>query len=267
MSREGYVCVPVATLWTAPDRARPIDAAALAVPGDVAAWVAGMDEKARYDLRDRVETQLLRGERVIAEEEHNGWLRIVAISQPAPWLDDRGYPGWLPAGQIALGRPPQEPSSPGLGAEPITTAAGLLGTRYLWGGITRYGIDCSGLVHLAHRAAGQVVPRNSEEQQAWAQPVPLGQERRGDLYFFAEDGRPAHHVGFVVEPGEMLDACYESGGVVQHGLSTERKATLVGVGRFAGPDAAGRPGPVRSTTDLRTADDPTTPDTPFADRT
>jgi hypothetical protein len=46
-------------------------------------------------------TQLLLGEPVVVDEVRAGWARVVATTQPAPARDPRGYPGWLPAGQLA----------------------------------------------------------------------------------------------------------------------------------------------------------------------
>ena len=40
------------------------------------------------------------GETVLVEEVTGGWARIIAVGQPAPPLDPRGYPGWLPAAHI-----------------------------------------------------------------------------------------------------------------------------------------------------------------------
>ena len=37
---------------------------------------------------------------------------------------------------------------------PLDVARGLLGAAYVWGGLDRAGMDCSGLVHLSYRALG-----------------------------------------------------------------------------------------------------------------
>ncbi|GAA4147812.1 hypothetical protein GCM10022251_10790 [Phytohabitans flavus] len=61
-------------------------------------------------FNDDVVSQLLLGERVLVEEVRpDGWARVVAVEQPAARLDPRGYPGWLPATQLAYGSSP-EPS-------------------------------------------------------------------------------------------------------------------------------------------------------------
>jgi len=67
----------------------------------------------------------------------------------------------------------------------VAVAERFLGTPYLWGGKTNYGLDCSGLVQVALNACGLPCPRDSDMQErALGLSVELKDTRRGDLVFW-----------------------------------------------------------------------------------
>jgi cell wall-associated NlpC family hydrolase len=113
--------------------------------------------------------------------------------------------------------------------DPVALARGFVGIPYLWGGLGRDGIDCSGLVHLAFRAVGVRVPRDAADQALRA--VPVADPRPGDLWFFGRYDEPVSHVGFVTETG-ILHASDAASAVVEEPLSDARRATLLGAGRL-----------------------------------
>jgi cell wall-associated NlpC family hydrolase len=94
-------------------------------------------------------------------------------------------------------------------ASAIAFAESQLGKPYQWGGTGPDAFDCSGLVMMAYRAAGVLVPRTSEAQWAWGPQIPASQAEPGDLVFFAgADGTPTSpgHVGIVIGGGLMIEA-------------------------------------------------------------
>jgi hypothetical protein len=128
---------------------------------------------------------------------------------------------------------PEQPPTP---RDVLMTATRLRDTPYVWGGMTPFGIDCSGLVHLSWRRHGVVLPRDARDQMLATTPVEFGEERPGDLYFFARPGEPAYHVGIVaVAPrgGKrvMLHASSTVGHVVIEELTGDRFADLVSAAR------------------------------------
>lgn len=97
--------------------------------------------------------------------------------------------------------------------DPVTVAEGFLGTPYLWGGDSRFGIDCSGLVQAALMACGIACPGDSGPQERdLGRALPEGSTyMRGDLLFWkghvalVRDGESiihanAHDMAVAIEP-------------------------------------------------------------------
>jgi cell wall-associated NlpC family hydrolase len=87
----------------------------------------------------------------------------------------------------------------------VDVAERLVGVPYLWGGRTRVGLDCSGLVQVSMEAAGLKCPRDSDMQQAELGsnvlvPADLEGLQRGDLVFWKG------HVGIMADGVMLLHA-------------------------------------------------------------
>lgn len=149
-----------------------------------------------------------------------------------------GRSGWLWAARADLAPAPRAVGAGRPLSELLGHAGRLLDVAYVWGGLSAAGIDCSGLVHLAARRLGITLPRDAGDQALATEPVPLGQELPGDLYFFGRDGRTPHHVGVVSAPPDpvtgtrrMLHACGTHRRVLVEELTGDRAATLVSAHR------------------------------------
>ncbi len=83
----------------------------------------------------------------------------------------------------------------------ITYAKTFKGTRYKFGGTTKAGMDCSGLVFVAFKNQNISLPRVSRDMAKQGNRINLRQTTAGDLVFFKTDksGRNINHVGLVVE--------------------------------------------------------------------
>ena len=96
----------------------------------------------------------------------------------------------------------------------VAVAERFVGTPYLWGGKSSFGIDCSGLVQVSLNAAGTGCPRDSDMQRdGLGRALDAAEAKRlqrGDLIFWnghvaiARDAETivhanAHHMATVVE--------------------------------------------------------------------
>ena len=85
--------------------------------------------------------------------------------------------------------------------DPVAVAESLLGTPYLWGGNSRAGMDCSGLVQICHLACGIPAPGDADLQQAMGAAIGDNTSlQRGDLLFW--EG----HVAIIVDKNRLIHA-------------------------------------------------------------
>jgi cell wall-associated NlpC family hydrolase len=162
-------------------------------------------------------TQALRDEPLTVDETNGDWTRVRTAYD---------YPGWIRT--VHLGPVPgtvprtwlPEPRPDG---DAVAEARAYLGAPYEWGGMSERGIDCSGLVHMAHRRLGRLVARDAHQQEAAAEPVAEPDLRRGDLVCFGPPGQ-AHHIAFWLGEGRILHATQREGTgcVLEEPLATAR---------------------------------------------
>ena len=161
-----------------------------------------------------------------------------------PWqpssLDPRGYPGWLREAHLigddtgGHDDAPEDESwavRPGPDGRADLALARAPGAPLPLGRHLPLGLDCSGLVHLVHRA---------RPGAAAGRPRPAGGHRAGR----PADASPAtstsspvpangHHVGIVTGPYRMIHAS-ERRAVVEEPLDDRRRPTLTAAGRVPG---------------------------------
>jgi cell wall-associated NlpC family hydrolase len=96
------------------------------------------------------------------------------------------------------------PASGSAGNAAVAFAYKQLGCPYVYGatGPCSAGYDCSGLAMAAWAAAGVTIPRDTYEQWAALQHVPLSDLQPGDLIYFNGES----HVGIYVGGGDIIDA-------------------------------------------------------------
>jgi cell wall-associated NlpC family hydrolase len=94
----------------------------------------------------------------------------------------------------------------GSGQDIVRTGKRFLDLPYLWGGMSGYGMDCSGFSYTMCKANGYIIPRDAHDQAKEGKKVPLDALEQGDLLFFAyeEGGGKIHHVGIYYGDGKLL---------------------------------------------------------------
>ncbi len=128
------------------------------------------------------------GARVRVVQIDTAWAKLAIQTPPdAVWFRE----AWMPAAHLA----PIDT----LETDPVDVAEKFLGTPYLWGGNSAFGIDCSGLVQAALLACGIPCPGDSDMQMTLGSAA-TDTAQRGDLLFWKG------HVAIVVDETRLIHA-------------------------------------------------------------
>lgn len=109
----------------------------------------------------------------------------------------------------------------------IQTARSYTGTPYKWGGVSRSGMDCSGLLFVSFKSGDVNIPRVSKDQAKVGKKVKFGKLEKGDVVFFAmgKRRREITHAGLVTEVRGKNDVRFihasSSVGVVEANIYTD----------------------------------------------
>lgn len=109
----------------------------------------------------------------------------------------------------------------------IETARSYTGVPYKWGGTTRAGMDCSGLLLIAFQSAGIDIPRTSKAQSKMGKGVSIHNLQPGDLVFFKANKYSGKitHVGLVTEVRDKRNVRFIHAstklGVVENNIFTD----------------------------------------------
>ncbi|MFA6097610.1 MAG: NlpC/P60 family protein [Candidatus Paceibacterota bacterium] len=81
----------------------------------------------------------------------------------------------------------------------VKEARKYIGTKYVLGGRSESGIDCSGFVQAVYRnAAGLILPKHSWDQKQMGSKIGLKDAESGDLVFLIKKRNSHKHVGILV---------------------------------------------------------------------
>ncbi len=116
----------------------------------------------------------------------------------------------------------------------VQAAYAFRGTRYVMGGTSRSGFDCSGFVrYILGATDGVALPRTAIEQYEHGAPISEAQAQPGDLVFFKNTYKPGiSHVGIYVGGGQFVHAANAHKGVRADSLnSSYYQAHFAGIRR------------------------------------
>lgn len=90
----------------------------------------------------------------------------------------------------------------------------VIGTKYVTGGTSANGFDCSGFTMYVYKHLGISLPHQSGSQFSMGSSVSRSDLRAGDLVFFNTSGSGVSHVGIYVGDGKFAHASTSRGVVV-----------------------------------------------------
>jgi len=107
----------------------------------------------------------------------------------------------------------------------INIAEKWIGTPYLYGGNTKAGIDCSGLVRNVFLELGIDLPHSSAQQYNLLKPT--NTPVVGDLVFFKK-GNIINHVGIFIGDNKMIHSSSSKGVIIQTIIGSSLENRLAG---------------------------------------
>jgi len=97
------------------------------------------------------------------------------------------------------------------------------GGRYIWGGTTPQGFDCSGYVQYIYKKHHITLPRTAYAQSKKGKTIFKPFLKKGDLLFFLTDKKrkiPITHVGIYLGDGKFIHAASKRKGIIISPLET-----------------------------------------------
>lgn len=127
------------------------------------------------------------------DAENHRWIQIRLP-------DDR--PAFVQQGDVTFEQ------SPASIDEAIALGKRFVGIPYLWGGVSSYGLDCSGFMQLLCRRRGFGLPRDARPQSRWtgSAPVERTELKPGDLLYFGPSPEKVNHTGMYIGSGQFIHA-------------------------------------------------------------
>lgn len=89
----------------------------------------------------------------------------------------------------------------------LNVAKQMMGSPYLWGGVSSKAVDCSGFVKFAHYSQGIILARDASQQAKQGEAIDITDLKNlqaGDLLFFGSSAQHITHVGLYLSNGDFI---------------------------------------------------------------
>ncbi len=146
------------------------------------------------------------GAELYSNNVKDGWYEVYLPEGKKGWVDQSGC--------ICISANETIPKTTPI--DFIMTANKFAGSTYLWGGLSTYGIDCSGLTYISAKINGVELPRDTQQQVKSGISVKDTKEMKpGDLVFFCsnDNRKNINHVGIYLGNNRYINASASRGSV------------------------------------------------------
>ena len=162
--------------------------------------IANFDEQLRVAIEEARRLREEEERRQAEQRRQDEQRRQQQAQQQAQQQQAQQQQAQRPSGNIQTPAPTPPTTGGGGGAAIVNAAKAYLGVPYVWGGTSASGLDCSGLVNLAHRDAGYTVARTSGALGGGGKAVTIEEALPGDVVCYSG------HVGIYIGGGQMIHA-------------------------------------------------------------
>ncbi len=149
--------------------------------------------------------------------------KVTVTGQSGSWkkVSYNGAEGYVRQDYLTSTEPSQStPAASGNGQRIVTEAKKYLGVRYVYGGTSPSGFDCSGFVYYVYRMCGYSIARTATAQNSMGSYVSRSDLAPGDILIFYNSAVTAiGHAGIYIGNGQFIHASSGNGRVLISSLS------------------------------------------------
>ena len=168
--------------------------------GGVKVTASALNLRAEPSLSAAVIGKLYEGTTAEIIGINSGWLKVNSSA-------GTGYisPDYVEYIELSSASAGQASSNSSLGQQVVDKALSYLGVKYVYGGASPSGFDCSGLSYYVYKQFGATLNRSSSAQTSNGYKVSKSELMPGDLVFFSSPGSSSvGHVGIYIGGGQMV---------------------------------------------------------------